>query len=165
MLLHTVFFSYIPFQAPNFSHQILFFPSPFRETNLKFKMALEITHQYLQRENSLTTFDGLCKHDLVLNFSCSTQSQLIKTRKSFACEYLRESYFSKGFIECEEPNNRLDKFTGTLIWRNTSFPLDADKVLLRGCVIRNTDFCHGMVIFAGNSRVSWEIDLLCAFKI
>uniref|UniRef100_A0A452RT29 Phospholipid-transporting ATPase n=1 Tax=Ursus americanus TaxID=9643 RepID=A0A452RT29_URSAM len=81
------------------------------ETNLKFKMALEITHQYLQRENSLTTFDG--------------------------------------FIECEEPNNRLDKFTGTLIWRNTSFPLDADKVLLRGCVIRNTDFCHGMVIFAG----------------
>lgn len=81
------------------------------ETNLKFKMALEATHQYLQKENSLATFDG--------------------------------------FIECEEPNNRLDKFTGTLFWRNTSFPLDADKILLRGCVIRNTDFCHGLVIFAG----------------
>uniref|UniRef100_A0A8C4L027 Phospholipid-transporting ATPase n=1 Tax=Equus asinus TaxID=9793 RepID=A0A8C4L027_EQUAS len=81
------------------------------ETNLKFKMSLEITHQYLQRENSLATFDGL--------------------------------------IECEEPNNRLDKFTGTLSWRNASFPLDADKILLRGCVIRNTDFCHGLVIFAG----------------
>ncbi|XP_044790512.1 phospholipid-transporting ATPase IC isoform X2 [Bubalus bubalis] len=81
------------------------------ETNLKFKMALESTHQYLQEENSLATFDG--------------------------------------FIECEEPNNRLDKFTGTLFWKNTSFPLDADKILLRGCVIRNTDFCHGLVIFAG----------------
>uniref|UniRef100_A0A8C9L1C5 P-type phospholipid transporter n=1 Tax=Panthera tigris altaica TaxID=74533 RepID=A0A8C9L1C5_PANTA len=81
------------------------------ETNLKFKMALEITHQCLQRENSLAAFDG--------------------------------------FVECEEPNNRLDKFTGTLFWRNTSFPLDADKILLRGCVIRNTDFCHGLVIFAG----------------
>ncbi|XP_066103664.1 phospholipid-transporting ATPase IC isoform X2 [Saccopteryx bilineata] len=81
------------------------------ETNLKFKMALETTHQYLQKETSLATFDG--------------------------------------FIECEEPNNRLDKFTGTLFWRNTSFPLDADKILLRGCVIRNTDFCHGLVIFAG----------------
>ncbi|XP_066871325.1 phospholipid-transporting ATPase IC isoform X2 [Kogia breviceps] len=81
------------------------------ETNLKFKMALEITHQYLQKENSLAAFDG--------------------------------------FIECEEPNNRLDKFTGTLFWRNTSFPLDADKILLRGCVTRNTDFCHGLVIFAG----------------
>uniref|UniRef100_A0A7N9IAV4 Phospholipid-transporting ATPase n=1 Tax=Macaca fascicularis TaxID=9541 RepID=A0A7N9IAV4_MACFA len=81
------------------------------ETNLKFKMSLEITDQYLQREDTLATFDGL--------------------------------------VECEEPNNRLDKFTGTLFWRNTSFPLDADKILLRGCVIRNTDFCHGLVIFAG----------------
>ncbi|XP_064150536.1 phospholipid-transporting ATPase IC isoform X1 [Loxodonta africana] len=81
------------------------------ETNLKFKMALEITDQYLQRENALATFDG--------------------------------------FIECEEPNNRLDKFTGTLFWRSSSFPLDANKILLRGCVIRNTDVCHGLVIFAG----------------
>ena len=71
-----------------------------------------------------------------------------------------ETYlFLKGFIECEEPNNRLDKFTGTLFWRKTSFPLDADKILLRGCVIRNTDFCHGLVIFAGTFRVPWEIDL------
>ncbi|XP_063087633.1 phospholipid-transporting ATPase IC isoform X2 [Cavia porcellus] len=81
------------------------------ETNLKFKMALEITDQYLQREDTLAIFDG--------------------------------------FIECEEPNNRLDKFTGTLFWRKRSFPLDADKILLRGCVIRNTDICHGLVIFAG----------------
>nr|XP_020137704.1 phospholipid-transporting ATPase IC [Microcebus murinus] len=81
------------------------------ETNLKFKMALEITDQYLQTEDTLATFDG--------------------------------------FVECEEPNNRLDKFTGTLLWRKKSFPLDADKILLRGCVIRNTDFCHGLVIFAG----------------
>ncbi|KFP25746.1 putative phospholipid-transporting ATPase IC, partial [Colius striatus] len=54
-----------------------------------------------------------------------------------------------GLIECEEPNNRLDKFTGALFWRNMSYSLDADKVLLRGCKIRNTDFCHGLVIFAG----------------
>uniref|UniRef100_H0XF37 Phospholipid-transporting ATPase n=1 Tax=Otolemur garnettii TaxID=30611 RepID=H0XF37_OTOGA len=81
------------------------------ETNLKFKMSLEITDQYLQTEDTLAKFDG--------------------------------------FIACEEPNNRLDKFTGTLFWRNRSFPLDADKILLRGCVLRNTDVCHGVVIFAG----------------
>ncbi|NWQ71690.1 AT8B1 ATPase, partial [Neopipo cinnamomea] len=81
------------------------------ETNLKFKMALEVTHRQLQEESALANFDGL--------------------------------------IECEEPNNRLDKFTGTLFWRNSSYSLDADKVLLRGCKIRNTDFCHGMVVFAG----------------
>ncbi|KAJ7427806.1 putative phospholipid-transporting ATPase IA [Willisornis vidua] len=81
------------------------------ETNLKFKMALEVTHRELQEESALADFDGL--------------------------------------IECEEPNNRLDKFTGILFWRNSSYSLDADKILLRGCKIRNTDFCHGMVIFAG----------------
>ena len=53
------------------------------ETNLKFKMALEITDQYLQIEDNLATFDG--------------------------------------FIECEEPNNRLDKFTGTLFGRTKAF--------------------------------------------
>ncbi|XP_063997843.1 phospholipid-transporting ATPase IC [Pogoniulus pusillus] len=81
------------------------------ETNLKFKMALEVTHRHLQEEGAMAAFDGL--------------------------------------VECEEPNNRLDKFAGALVWRHRSYPLDADKVLLRGCRIRNTDFCHGMVIFAG----------------
>ncbi|NXT96325.1 AT8B1 ATPase, partial [Anhinga rufa] len=81
------------------------------ETNLKFKMALEVTHRYLQEERAMADFNGL--------------------------------------IECEEPNNRLDKFAGTLFWRNASYSLDADKILLRGCKIRNTDFCHGVVIFAG----------------
>ncbi|NXP73439.1 AT8B1 ATPase, partial [Ramphastos sulfuratus] len=81
------------------------------ETNLKFKMALEVTHRHLQEEAAMAAFDGL--------------------------------------VECEEPNNRLDKFTGTLAWRHRSYPLDANKVLLRGCRIRNTEFCHGMVIYAG----------------
>ncbi|XP_066469343.1 phospholipid-transporting ATPase IC [Tiliqua scincoides] len=81
------------------------------ETNLKFRMSLEVTDKYLQGESALATFDGL--------------------------------------VECEEPNNRLDKFTGTLTWKGKSYGLDADKILLRGCKIRNTDACHGLVIFAG----------------
>lgn len=43
---------------------------------------------------------------------------------------------------------------------NTSFPillfdfidryiLDNDRIVLRGCVIRNTQWCYGVVIFAG----------------
>lgn len=53
------------------------------------------------------------------------------------------------FIECEEPNNRLDKFTGTMLWQDERYPLDLDNMLLRGCKIRNTDVSHGLVIFAG----------------
>ncbi|XP_053196502.1 phospholipid-transporting ATPase IC [Scomber japonicus] len=52
-------------------------------------------------------------------------------------------------IECEEPNNRLDKFTGMMLWNRERYPLDLDNILLRGCMIRNTEESHGVVIFAG----------------
>uniref|UniRef100_A0A4W6CSY8 Phospholipid-transporting ATPase n=1 Tax=Lates calcarifer TaxID=8187 RepID=A0A4W6CSY8_LATCA len=52
-------------------------------------------------------------------------------------------------IECEEPNNRLDKFMGTMLWQRERYPLDLDNMLLRGCKVRNTEECHGLVIFAG----------------
>ncbi|KAJ8718438.1 hypothetical protein PYW08_002675 [Mythimna loreyi] len=54
-----------------------------------------------------------------------------------------------GEIVCETPNNLLNKFDGTLSWRNQHFSLDNDKILLRGCVLRNTQWCYGVVVFAG----------------
>lgn len=54
-----------------------------------------------------------------------------------------------GEIVCEPPNNILNKFDGTLIWNNQRHSLDNDKVMLRGCVLRNTQWCYGVVIFAG----------------
>ncbi|XP_056272175.1 probable phospholipid-transporting ATPase IM [Pseudoliparis swirei] len=54
-----------------------------------------------------------------------------------------------GEVICEPPNNKLDKFIGTLCWRDIKHPLDNEKMLLRGCVLRNTEWCFGMVIFAG----------------
>lgn len=54
-----------------------------------------------------------------------------------------------GEIICEPPNNLLNKFDGTLIWKGKRYPLDNDKILLRGCILRNTDWCYGVVIFAG----------------
>uniref|UniRef100_A0AAQ5Z7W3 Phospholipid-transporting ATPase n=1 Tax=Amphiprion ocellaris TaxID=80972 RepID=A0AAQ5Z7W3_AMPOC len=52
-------------------------------------------------------------------------------------------------IECEEPNNRLDKFLGMMLWNREQYPLELDNMLLRGCKVRNTEECHGLVIFAG----------------
>ncbi|KAM4554253.1 phospholipid-transporting ATPase ID [Fundulus diaphanus] len=54
-----------------------------------------------------------------------------------------------GEVVCEPPNNKLDKFTGTLHWKDNKYSLDNEKMLLRGCVLRNTEWCFGMVIFAG----------------
>ncbi|XP_040053662.1 putative phospholipid-transporting ATPase IM [Gasterosteus aculeatus] len=55
----------------------------------------------------------------------------------------------KGEVRCEPPNNRLDKFRGTLSLDGQTYSLDNDKVLLRGCTVRNTDWCFGLVIFGG----------------
>jgi len=52
-------------------------------------------------------------------------------------------------VECEPPNNVLSKFEGVMRWRRESYALDNDKVLLRGCVLRNTAWCYGLVVFAG----------------
>ncbi|KAK6494962.1 phospholipid-transporting ATPase ID-like [Huso huso] len=54
-----------------------------------------------------------------------------------------------GEVRCEPPNNRLDKFTGTLMFKEQKYSLDNDKILLRGCTLRNTEWCFGLVIFAG----------------
>ncbi len=53
-------------------------------------------------------------------------------------------------IECEAPNELLNEFEGTLKMRNgETFALDNDKMLLRGCRLRNTRWCYGLVVFAG----------------
>ncbi|XP_023816458.1 phospholipid-transporting ATPase ID isoform X4 [Oryzias latipes] len=54
-----------------------------------------------------------------------------------------------GEVRCEHPNNRLDKFKGTLTVKGQTHGLDNDKVLLRGCTLRNTEWCFGLVIFGG----------------
>ncbi|CAM4528908.1 unnamed protein product [Lepidochelys kempii] len=54
-----------------------------------------------------------------------------------------------GVVVCEPPNNKLDTFTGVLFWKDNRYSLSNEKMLLRGCVLRNTEWCFGMVIFAG----------------
>ncbi|XP_061838583.2 phospholipid-transporting ATPase ID [Nerophis lumbriciformis] len=54
-----------------------------------------------------------------------------------------------GKVVCEPPNNKLDLFDGTLYWRAMKCTLTNQNMLLRGCVLRNTEACFGLVIFAG----------------
>uniref|UniRef100_A0A3Q1J0W5 Phospholipid-transporting ATPase n=1 Tax=Anabas testudineus TaxID=64144 RepID=A0A3Q1J0W5_ANATE len=53
----------------------------------------------------------------------------------------------QGEVRCEPPNNRLDRFTGTLTYAGQKYPLDNEKILLRGCTLRNTEWCFGLVLF------------------
>nr|XP_049593787.1 probable phospholipid-transporting ATPase IM isoform X7 [Syngnathus scovelli] len=54
-----------------------------------------------------------------------------------------------GEIKCEPPNNRLEIFKGTLTVDGQMYSLDNDRVLLRGCMLKNTEWCFGLVIFGG----------------
>uniref|UniRef100_A0A8C5CE30 Phospholipid-transporting ATPase n=1 Tax=Gadus morhua TaxID=8049 RepID=A0A8C5CE30_GADMO len=63
--------------------------------------------------------------------------------------FILKCVFPTGEVRCEPPNNRLDKFKGTLTVNGQTYALDNDKVLLRGCTLRNTEWCFGLVVFGG----------------
>ncbi|XP_014440980.1 phospholipid-transporting ATPase IK [Tupaia chinensis] len=69
-----------------------------------------------------------------------THHELTSTRKMASFQ---------GTVLCEEPNSRMHHFVGCLEWNDRKYPLDIGNLLLRGCKVRNTDTCYGLVIYAG----------------
>lgn len=57
---------------------------------------------------------------------------------------------TKMSVECELPNSSLYTFTGNLIMDGVVHPLTPNQVLLRGCMLRNTDQILGVAIFTGH---------------
>ncbi|PRP86622.1 hypothetical protein PROFUN_05101 [Planoprotostelium fungivorum] len=56
-----------------------------------------------------------------------------------------------GSLECEQPNKDLYNFDGRIYvpGRRNPLSLENNQLLLRGCVLKNTDFAVGMVVFTG----------------
>ncbi|MEE6487402.1 hypothetical protein FKM82_014884 [Ascaphus truei] len=54
-----------------------------------------------------------------------------------------------GKVTCEGPNSNMHVFVGTLEWNAAKYSLDNECILLRGCRIRNTETCYGLVLYAG----------------
>ena len=107
------------------------------ETNLKCRQCLPETNEIGQNDQLLGSF--FLKN--VLYFKKFWNSFLVFL-------YLLGSF--DGEIICEKPNNLLNNFNGVLYWKEQQFILDNNRIILRGCVLRNTRWCYGVVIFAGN---------------
>ncbi|XP_051563477.1 phospholipid-transporting ATPase VA-like [Myxocyprinus asiaticus] len=77
------------------------------------------------------------------------QRQVVRSFIDLECEFDPLKYNS--IIECEKPNNDLNRFRGYIIHRSGRRDgLYKDNLLLRGCTIRNTEEAVGIVIYAGH---------------
>ncbi|KAG2261346.1 hypothetical protein Bca52824_068425 [Brassica carinata] len=56
----------------------------------------------------------------------------------------------RGVIKCEDPNEHLYSFVGTLHYQGQQYPLSPQQMLLRDSKLRNTDYIHGVVVFTGH---------------
>lgn len=55
-----------------------------------------------------------------------------------------------GFLDAELPNDNLYTFNGALSYEEKVIPIGPSGLLLRGCVLRNTEWLIAMVIYTGN---------------
>ena len=57
---------------------------------------------------------------------------------------------AKRVIDCELPNQYLNRFKGAILEGDNKFPLSANNLLLRGCILRNTDYIIGCAVYTGH---------------
>ncbi|XP_034737678.1 probable phospholipid-transporting ATPase VA [Etheostoma cragini] len=77
------------------------------------------------------------------------QRQVVRSFLDLDCDFDPLKY--NGMIECEKPNNDLNRFRGYIVHRSgRRDALYKENLLLRGCTIRNTEEAVGIVIYAGH---------------
>uniref|UniRef100_A0A671LFC3 Phospholipid-transporting ATPase n=1 Tax=Sinocyclocheilus anshuiensis TaxID=1608454 RepID=A0A671LFC3_9TELE len=121
--------------------------------------------QVIPAISSLSWFTTVVPLVLVLTVTAAKDATDDIVSTHITCDYIQQtedlfilcSYFflfpllrGNREVYCEPPNNRLDRFMGTLTFGTQKYSLDNERVLLRGCTLRNTDWCFGLVLFAGN---------------
>ncbi|KAL4653454.1 hypothetical protein ACB092_01G304600 [Castanea dentata] len=67
--------------------------------------------------------------------------------------HFHDEKFFKEFtavIKCEDPNEKLYSFIGTLSYDGKEYPLSLQQLLLRGSKLKNTEYVFGIAIFTGH---------------
>ncbi|XP_017975348.1 PREDICTED: probable phospholipid-transporting ATPase 8 [Theobroma cacao] len=94
--------------------------------------------------------DGVCYVD-TMNLDGETNLKLKHalevTSSLHDAEMLKEF---RAVIKCEDPNEHLYSFVGTLHYDCQQYPLALQQILLRDSKLKNTDYIYGVVIFTGH---------------
>ncbi|CAF1120882.1 unnamed protein product [Adineta ricciae] len=79
-------------------------------------------------------------------------------------DYIDRLVSFNGEIECEAPNNRLERFQGNLIWNEKVLALTNENILLRGAKLKNTQWVFGIVCYAGSDTKIMKNSGIAIFK-
>lgn len=54
-------------------------------------------------------------------------------------------------MDCEPPNNQIYKFEGAMdIKKGEKISIGSDNVVLKGCILRNTEYIYGVAVYTGH---------------
>ncbi|RZC72006.1 hypothetical protein C5167_035157 [Papaver somniferum] len=94
--------------------------------------------------------DGICFVE-TMNLDGETN---LKAKQSLGeTSSLRDEYSFKKFkalIKCEDPNENLYSFVGSLYYDGKQYPLSPQQILLRDSKLRNSEYVYGVVVFTGH---------------
>ncbi|XP_053559967.1 phospholipid-transporting ATPase VD [Bombina bombina] len=94
--------------------------------------------------------DGIC-HIETSSLDGETNLKQRQVVKGYAMDYEFDPEAFSGRIHCESPNSDIGRFKGFLDHPNKEKAgLSKDNLLLRGCIVRNTEAAVGIVVYAGH---------------
>ncbi|MCL7023503.1 hypothetical protein MKW94_016229 [Papaver nudicaule] len=94
--------------------------------------------------------DGICFVE-TMNLDGETNlkaKQSLGETSALSDEYSFKKF--KALIKCEDPNENLYSFVGSLYYGGKQYPLSPQQILLRDSKLRNTEYVYGVVVFTGH---------------
>ncbi|PKA47230.1 Putative phospholipid-transporting ATPase 8 [Apostasia shenzhenica] len=99
---------------------------------------------------SSSSDDGVCFVE-TMNLDGETnlkRKESLNVTSSLLTEHSFQKF--KAFIKCEDPNEKLYSFIGTIYYDGFQYSLSPQQILLRDSKLRNTHYIYGVVIFTGH---------------
>lgn len=100
--------------------------------------------------------DGMCYVE-TMNLDGETnlkRKQCLKVTSTLHNEHSFQNF--KALIECEDPNENLYSFIGTMHHEGIQYPLSPQQLLLRDSKLRNTQHIYGVVIYTGHDTKAMQ---------